>query len=392
MIPTSSTPSAAKRTTESYPPAGIRNAAPRVLHILGELRPSGAEVMLRIAAPFWFADANSQAILATGSAEGSYADHLRAAGFEIHHIQFCKEVKFFYRVFVLIRRGGFDAVHIHTEQANVYYGMAARFAGVDRIVYTIHNVFPFTGLLRLVRIAMRKGLRFLGATPVAVGASVAENEERTFWNRTVVIPNWYDTGLFRPPSPEEKAAARHAYGIRDSRPVIATLGNCNHWKNHSLLFRALKLLLEERTDWFYLHAGNEDKKRRERILAAQLGVTERCSFLGSTDDPRSVLWAADVFVMPSIREGLGNAAIEAAACGLPLVLSDAPGLRDLKATMSDGVWVRLEPPALADAIKAAHLRFPSGSAGNASSARTWFGPEIGAKAYYALYSGERPLR
>ena len=366
--------------------------APRVLHILMELRPSGAEVMLRIAAPFWFAGDNSHAILATGSVEGPYAGPLRAAGFKVFHIPFRKRVKFFYEVCALIRRGGYDAVHIHTEQANVFYGVAARLAGVHRIVHTIHNVFPFTGLLRLVRIGMRQGLRWLGATPVAVGSSVADNEKQVLWNRTMVISNWYDAGVFRPPSQEERVAARQSYGIQDSRPVIATLGNCNEWKNHSLLFSALKLLLERRDDWFYLHAGGEDKRGSERLLAAELGVADRCLFLGMTDNARSVLWAADLFVMPSIREGLGNAAIEAAACGLPLVLSDVPGLRDLKAVMPDGLWVRLEPAALAYAIEAVHSRFPSGSAGNASSARAAFNVEVGANAYYDLYAGARQTR
>ena len=81
------------------------NAPPRVLHILMELRPSGAEVMLRIAAPFWFTDANSHSILATGQSEGPYADCLRATGFEVYHIPFSKTAGFFYQVFALIRRG-----------------------------------------------------------------------------------------------------------------------------------------------------------------------------------------------------------------------------------------------------------------------------------------------
>ncbi len=195
-----------------------------MLHILMELRPSGAEVMLRIAAPFWFSHGKSHAILATGSSEGSYANSLRAAGFEVFHIPFHKRIKFFYQVYRLIRGCHFDAVHIHTEQANVFYGIAARIAGVHRIVHTIHNVFPFTGSLRLVRISMRRGLRMLGATPVAVGPSVAANEEQVLLNPTVVIPNWYDASVFRPPSREERAAARRSYGIQDGRPVVATLG------------------------------------------------------------------------------------------------------------------------------------------------------------------------
>jgi glycosyltransferase involved in cell wall biosynthesis len=369
-----------------------RPGAPRVLHILMELRPSGAEVMLRIAAPFWFTDGRGHAILATGPAEGPYAGSLRAAGFEVFHIPFRKKIQYFYDVYAFIRRGRFDAVHLHTEQANVLYGLAARLAGVCRIIHTIHNVFPFTGLLRLVRIMMRQGLRILGATPVAVGPSVAENEEQRLWNRTVLIPNWYDSSAFRPPSQEEKSAARQSYGIRGRRPVVATLGNCNQWKNHPLLFRALKLLLERKNDWFYLHAGEEDESRSERLLAAQLGVTEHCSFLGLTDDPVSVLWAADIFVMPSQREGFSIAAVEAAACGLPLVLCDVPGLRDLKATMPDAFWVRLEPAALADAIETAFSSFSSGSESNAFSARKSFGVETGAKAYFNLYAGAQPLR
>jgi glycosyltransferase involved in cell wall biosynthesis len=380
------------RATESSRKTGTDNSAPRVLHILMELRPSGAEVMLRIAAPLWFTGAGFHSILATGKTEGPYAGCLRAAGFEVYHIPFCKSLTFFYRVFALIRRGRFDAVHIHTEQANMFYGVAARLAGVDRIVHTIHNVFPFTGILRLVRIAMRKGLRWLGATPVAVGPSVATNEEQILRNKTVVIPNWYDAKLFRPPSREERAAARESYGIEDNRPVIATMGNCNEWKNHPLLFHALKLLLERRDDWLYIHAGGEDKRASERLLAADLELTERCLFLGSIDNPRSVLWAADIFVMPSIREGFSIAAIEAAACALPLVLTDVPGLRDLKATMSDVFCVPLESASLADAIEEAFLRFPSGSTGNAKSARTFFSVETGAKAYYDLYTGSRPSR
>lgn len=360
--------------------------SPSVLHILCELRSSGAECMLRIAAPSWFSTDRPHAILATGQAEGPYAVHLRAAGFEVFHIPFRKRIKFFREVYSLIRSGRFDAVHIHTEQANVYYGVVARLAGVHRIVHTIHSVFPFTGLLRVARIAMRQGLRLLGATEVAVGPSVAENEERHLWNRTVVIPNWYDPA-FRPPSAEERAQARQAYGVADNRPVIATIGNCSEVKNHSLLLHALTLILQRRPDWLYLHAGEEDAVGNERILAAELGLAEHCSFLGRTDDARSVLWAADVFVMPSTHEGLGIAAIEAAACGLPLVLTDVPGLRDLKMTVSDGFWVQSKPSAVADAIEAVLLDFPSGSAKNASSVKAAFDMEVGAKAYYDLYAG-----
>lgn len=361
--------------------------APRVLHILSVLRPSGAEVMIAGAAPRWFNTAGGHGILATGEAEGPYADTLKKAGFAVWHIPFHKSIRYFLRVLVLIWRERFEVVHIHTEQAIVFYGFVAKLAGGRRIIHTVHNVFPFTGTLRLFRIVMRWGLRQLGSTEVAIGASVAENEARNFFNPTLVIPNWYNEKVFRPPSAEERRAARAGFGLLSDCPVIATLGNCNEWKNHPLLFRALALLTSRGQDWYYLHAGAEDPRESERTLAAELGVAARCSFLGSTDDPRTVMWAADIFVMPSLREGLGNAAIEAAACGLPLVLTDAPGLKDLKSTFKDGFWVEPEPSALADAIDAARRIFPAGSPTNANASRAAYGTEVGASAYYALYRG-----
>jgi glycosyltransferase involved in cell wall biosynthesis len=368
------------------------DSPPRVLHIMLELRPSGAEVMLRIAAPLWFTRVDTHSILATGQSEGTYADVLRASGFSVRHIPFSKTLSFFHRVFTFLRSGKFDAVHIHTEQANVYYALVARLAGVRTIVHTIHNVFPFEGSLRLVRIAMRRGLRLMGATAVAVGQSVAENEQQRFHNPAVVIPNWYDANVFRRPSSEERAQARRLYGILDDRPVVVTMGNCNEWKNHTVLLQALRIIADTGSDCFYLHAGAEDQCRSEYHLAGELGLSDRCRFLGLISDPRAALWAADVFAMPSIREGFSIAAIEAAACGLPLVLSDVPGLRDLKTTISDGFWVAPEPEALANAIQAAWQRFPLGSPENASSARSEFGGETGARAYYTLYAAARSAR
>ena len=370
------------------PEATQRARSPRVLHILNELRPSGAEVMLRAAAALWWtAGERPHAILATAATEGPYACRLRAAGFEVLHISFRKRLGYFVSVYSLIRKGGFDAVHIHTEQANFLYAVVARLAGVRRIVHTIHAAFPFTGALRLVRALMRVGLRALRVSEVSVGPSVAENEAKRFHNRTVVIRNWYDDKVFRPPTEAERAAARRACGFPEGVPILTSLGNCHPWKNHALILRALPLLLQMGPDWLYVHAGGEDAEQSERRLAAELHVEGGCRFLGYTDDPRLLLWASDVFVMTSLQEGQGMAAVEAAACGLPLVLTDVPGLRDLKTMIHHGLWVDVDPATLAAAVASAHREWSGTSMQNGDAARKAFGAEAGAGAYGALYAG-----
>jgi glycosyltransferase involved in cell wall biosynthesis len=80
-----------------------------------------------------------------------------------------------------------------------------------------------------------------------------------------------------------------------------------------------------------LHVGQEQDGGDERQLAAELGISDRVRFFGSVLDISPILRAADVFLMPSTHEGFGVAACEAMGAGLPVILSDVPGLRDMRA-------------------------------------------------------------
>ena len=80
---------------------------------------------------------------------------------------------------------------------------------------------------------------------------------------------------------------------------------------------------------------------------------ERIKLLGRIDDPRELLWASDVFAMPSLKEGLGVAALEAMASALPVVASEVGGLREVVEDGRSGIVV---PPANAGAIAAAIRR------------------------------------
>jgi len=78
--------------------------------------------------------------------------------------------------------------------------------------------------------------------------------------------------------------------------------------------------------------------------------------LGRLDDPRDLLWASDIFAMPSLKEGLGVAALEAMACGVPAIASAVGGLREVVESDRTGILVA---PARADEIGAAISRLAS---------------------------------
>lgn len=300
----------------------------RVLHILGELKPSGAECMLKVAANEFAALGINNEILSTGAERiGSYAPMMQAVGYQVHHIPFSKSLKFFFRVYKLMRAQKYDAIHIHSERANFWFGLTATFARIPRVVSTVHGTFAFRGWLRLRRMVFRRLQDGLGVIRIAIGQSVHDTERKHFGSVTRIIPNWFDNTRFFPPTAQQRNVSRKRYSLEEHTFVIASVGNCSKIKNHVAVIQALALLPKD-FPIIYLHVGAEEQGCPERTLAASLGIEKKICFLGQLDDPLPVLQAADAYVMPSFSEGFGIAALEAFAVGLPAILSDVSGLRD----------------------------------------------------------------
>jgi glycosyltransferase involved in cell wall biosynthesis len=312
----------------------------RVVHILAELRPSGAETMLLAAVPCWREAGVETYVVSTGSAVGDFSQNFTAASVLVDHQPFSKTPAFFFGLYRFFKRTRPDVVHIHTERASVWIAITASLARVPRLVRTVHHVFEFDGWLRrkkfLGRLFMR---RMLGVKLVTNSPSNMANEIARFGYTPAYVPNWYDDQSFQPTSPEDRAEARAIFGLALNDFVVATVASCASYKNHHLIIRALSRLDSGRV--VYLHAGSEQEGEPERKLATVLGIDTRIRFLGMVESPTSVLAAADLFLMPSEVEGFGIAALEALAVGTPSVLADVPGLRDFKDVVTGGIrWVQ----------------------------------------------------
>lgn len=320
----------------------------RILHILSELRHSGMEAMLVSAAPHFIEQGVVSDILATGAELGRFAPRLQRAGYTVRHVPFARSPLFLWRAYQAMR-GGYGAIHIHTEGAGFWLGMAARLAGVPSVVRTIHGAFAFEGALRWRRLIQRQALRWLGIRHVAIGSSVQDNERRRFLLPTTRINNWYDDQRFTPTTGAQRRAARAALEIAADTATLVSIGNCGRVKNHRAILEALSMLPVEKRP-LYLHVGAEEADEPERRLAQSLGVTAWVRFLGAQDDVCQALQAADLFIMPSLHEGLGNAALEALATGLPCILADVPGLRDFQKDFPGILYTKPDPMPVADAI------------------------------------------
>lgn len=311
-----------------------------VLHVLGELRPSGAEVMLLEAVPVMRDLGVESIVVSTGEEIGDFAAEFRTLGVPAFHVPFGRNLSFAMRMLRLLISLRPDVVHVHTERANAAICAIARLCGA-RVVRTIHSVFPYRGGLRSRRMIERAALRFIGVRQVSVSRAVQENEATHLGNRTTLIDNWIGD-RYRPPTSHERSVARARLEIAEQHFVVVSVGACSPVKNHQAILHALPGIARAvGGEVVYLHVGSGSDEAEERQTVRHLDGPLDVRFLGSVRDVRPFLWASDVFCMPSKYEGLGVSALEAAACATPMVLSDVSGMRDVHEA---GPAVRFESP------------------------------------------------
>jgi glycosyltransferase involved in cell wall biosynthesis len=123
----------------------------------------------------------------------------------------------------------------------------------------------------------------------------------------------------------DRDAKRRELGLPTDLPLVLSVGELNCNKNHATVIRALTKLPQ----LHYAIAGRGPLQQELAAIAERLGVSDRVHFLGFRTDLAEIYSIADVFCLPSKREGLSTAIMEAMASGLPIVCSDIRGNRDL---------------------------------------------------------------
>ena len=165
--------------------------------------------------------------------------------------------------------------------------------------------------------------------------------------RIVRIPNGVDLSQFAPAS--DRDAVRRALRVRGR--VVCCVGRLDPQKGLAVLVEAWRRVVAAFPDVHLWLIGKGPQEHELRRVAERLGLADRVWFGGGQPDVRSYLQAADIFVLPSLAEGMSNALLEAMACGLPCVATRIGGNEELITDRVNGVLVAAgDSNALADAI------------------------------------------
>jgi glycosyltransferase involved in cell wall biosynthesis len=287
----------------------------------------------------------------------------------------------------LLRTHGSQVVHSHEFTMAVYGAAAARRAGARHVI-TMHGGRYYAEAWRR-RAALRWAMARSAATTAVSGATAAD------LRRTVGVPDHavrvVPNGIEMPRGRRE--LLRRELGLGDEELLIVAIGNLYPVKGHAVLVRALGELEQQggTPPWRLAIAGRGEEEAPLRSLADDAGIAPRVHLLGFRSDAPDILAAGDIFVMPSLSEGLPLALVEAMATGLPIVASDVGGIPEVVARDAEAVLVpSASPNALAAAIRSLLVdpvrRAALGAAAQRRAHRDFSVDTMG-NAYEALYRG-----
>lgn len=216
----------------------------------------------------------------------------------------------------LIRDNGYDIVHIHGNSCTMAVELtAAKLGGAKVRIPHSHNTTCNQKVLhRLLRRSFDKNYTHAFACGDAAGKWLYGDKPFT------VVQNAIDTAAFRF-DPALRADMREQLRLGNG-PVVCHVGSFNTQKNHAFLLEVFSALHAMRPEARLLLVGEGPKEQEIRDRAEQLGLTDAVVFTGGVTHTAPYLCAADVFLLPSLFEGLPFTLIEAQCAGLPCLVSD----------------------------------------------------------------------
>ncbi len=292
---------------------------------------------------------------------GDLVEELRAEGWCVHavansrRIEPLADVATLLRYVRLFRRQGYDVVHTHNPKVNALGALAARLAGVPRVVSTVHGLYSHEGQRRWVRRSWRAVEALSARLADLVLCQSAEDVRTARWRRIVPderlrpLGNGVDLARFAPLrfGPDARAAVRRRLGVRAGERVVGFVGRLVREKGVEDLVRAVA----GRPGLALWLVGPDERIAKQDALAPErLAARPGVRWLGLQRDPAPFVAAMDAVVLPSYREGFPRALLEASALARPLVATSIRGCREAVLHRRTGLLV---PPRHPAALRAA---------------------------------------
>lgn len=283
------------------------------------------------------------------------AEEVAKLGIVLHHINierspyvFTHNTRAFLQLVKIVRQNDIKLVHCHTPVG----GVLGRLVGIwcrknnVKVIYTAHGFHFYQGAPlknnTLYYIVEKFFARFTDVLIVINDEDYisAKGLRLRRGGRVCKIPGvGLDVEKFQPLTADERQAKRKELGIGEDEYFLVSVGELNENKNHMVVLRALSRMKQDKhrlNNIKYGICGSGFYKDNMPVWIKQLQLEDTVELFGYRHDVAEIVGCADAFIFPSIREGLGMAALEALAMGIPVIASDNRGTREYMQHKNNG--------------------------------------------------------
>ena len=270
-----------------------------------------------------------------------------------------KNIKAIKQLIKIIDENEIDIVHCHNPMGGVAARIAAKTSKrKPKVIYTAHGFHFYKGAPIMNWMFYYTAERFLARYTDII---VTINREDYFRAKKFKLKKNGEVYLIHSvgvdkekfaPRPELRETKRAELGIPADAFHIVTAAELNENKNQKVVIEAVAALVNKyetsagesnkACSIYYTICGDGPSEDKLRELIKSKGLEDQIRLLGFRTDMYEILQTADVFAFPSIREGLGLAAIEALMCGVPLIAADNRGTREYAADGNNGIVCRYD--------------------------------------------------
>jgi L-malate glycosyltransferase len=270
-------------------------------------------------------------------AKGEIGVQMEKSGFEVVDFHVERHYRFspgiIRRLYAVMKERDIHVVRAHKYSASLYGRIAAKLAGVPVVITSVHGNYRKD--LRFERKIANKMLSRVTDRIVAMSESIRADiikYDNIDPEKVLVIKNGVDTVLFSPLA--NAGGIREKLALKDNETVIGFVGRLVPAKGLSYLISAFENVKMELGHVKLLIVGSGHLMEPLKVMVRDKGLSNDIIFLGERTDIPQLLGVMDLFVMPSIAEGLPNALLEAMAAARPVLVTCAGGMGEI---IEDGV-------------------------------------------------------
>jgi glycosyltransferase involved in cell wall biosynthesis len=283
---------------------------------------------------------------------GILEEKLRAVGIRTisienlgREINFIDDIKVFWQLIKIIRSEKPDVVHLNSSKIGAIGALAARICFVPKIIFTIHGLafnenrglFSKTLIKKIYWLTI-----FLSHQSIAISKYVRDElVDNIFFkllkNKIVIIKNAVDEINFLNKQDAENFIQEKINEISrknnfaepvslNSKFIIGTIAELHHVKGLNFLIESAKKITDKNHDVLFVVMGDGDEKENLQTQINSLGLQEKFFLTGFVDEASKYMKAFNLFVLPSLSEGLALVLLEAKQANLPIVASRVGGI------------------------------------------------------------------